>query len=320
MSDLDLLEGGVDDTATIADIATAQSPDEPVDPVIERYYWEQRTESEAARFKLGRLHGEIVGFALIEHRVWPTEDESRGAYLQVGIRPEAMTPARVRQLIEAGLEMLRSDGARVVESLAFEDQLWLREALVAAGIEQDHLSKRWELDLVAQRQNLLRAADEVRARSRALGLRVQTLADCRLPDKLTRLHALHELARNDVPRSVPALPNPKELFLKLLRMPGTLEDRFWVAELDGELVGMSYLRFPPVRGHVWTGFTASHPEHRGKGIAKAVKMESLVQAIELGIPLVRTDNDERNAPMLRINEQLGYHAIPAWVDHLKRLS
>jgi hypothetical protein len=48
-------------------------------------------------------------------------------------------------------------------------------------------------------------------------------------------------------------------------------------------------------------------------------METLAQAIELGVALVRTDNDERNAPMLHINEELGYTPIPGWADYEKDL-
>ena len=83
---------------------------------------------------------------------------------------------------------------------------------------------------------------------------------------------------------------------------------------------MSFLRFPPVRGHVWTGFTCSHPDYRGRGIARAVKLQSLAQAIELGIPSVRTGNDSENAPMLHINEALGYHSRPGFASFVKRVS
>jgi RimJ/RimL family protein N-acetyltransferase len=82
---------------------------------------------------------------------------------------------------------------------------------------------------------------------------------------------------------------------------------------------MSYLKFPPVRGTVWTGFTCTDADHRGRGVARAVKLQSLAQAVELGVPVVRTDNDAENAPMLHINESLGYVRKPGWVEHHKRV-
>jgi len=50
-----------------------------------------------------------------------------------------------------------------------------------------------------------------------------------------------------------------------------------------------------------------------------VKMETLAQAIELGVGSVRTDNDQRNAAMLHINEQLGYTPLPAYAEYEKEL-
>jgi GNAT superfamily N-acetyltransferase len=71
---------------------------------------------------------------------------------------------------------------------------------------------------------------------------------------------------------------------------------------------------------VWTGYTCSHPDYRGRGIAWAVKLQSLAQAIELGIPFVRTANDSENAPMLHINETLGYYSRPGFNSFEKRVS
>ena len=319
MSDLQLREGGVEDVVVVADLATAMRPDEPVDPVVQRYLWDGRNQEQIENFYVAERDGEPVGFTVTSRRAWPEDDDVRMAHIDIGITPEWMTAARVRQLIQHSVDAVRAEGARIVEGRAREDETWLREALVAAGLEQDHLSKVWELDLIANRDRLLAIAAESRARSRAIGVRCITLAACELADKLTRLHRLNELCRLDMPRSIPALPNPKGLFMRWMGMPGITPERYWVAELDEELVAMSFMRYPPVRGHVWTGFTGSHPEHRGKGIARAVKMETLAQAIGLGVPSVRTDNDERNAPMLHINQGLGYHSIPAWVSHLKRL-
>ena len=84
-------------------------------------------------------------------------------------------------------------------------------------------------------------------------------------------------------------------------------------------MALSFLRFPPVRGNVWTGYTCSHPEYRGRGLARAVKLQSMAQAIGLGIPAVRTANDSENAPMLHINEQMGYEPLPGFVSFLKRV-
>jgi GNAT superfamily N-acetyltransferase len=109
-------------------------------------------------------------------------------------------------------------------------------------------------------------------------------------------------------------------FMVRVASPSTPAARWWLA-LDGAApVAMSYLAYPPVRGVVWTNFTGTHPTYRGRGIARAVKLQTLAQAVELGIPEVRTDNDSENMPMLHINESLGYTTMPGYVSFVKRLS
>jgi RimJ/RimL family protein N-acetyltransferase len=52
--------------------------------------------------------------------------------------------------------------------------------------------------------------------------------------------------------------------------------------------------------------TGTLRDHRGRGLALLVKRASLANAAGRGVELVSTENDETNAPMLRVNEKLGY--------------
>jgi RimJ/RimL family protein N-acetyltransferase len=53
---------------------------------------------------------------------------------------------------------------------------------------------------------------------------------------------------------------------------------------------------------------------RGRGIARALKYESICQALEFGYERVRTTNDSDNPPILRINEEMGYRLIAPLVE------
>ena len=75
-------------------------------------------------------------------------------------------------------------------------------------------------------------------------------------------------------------------------------------------------RYPPVRGVVGTEWTATARRVRGRGIARALKCETVVQAIALGVDRVRTGNDGANDPILHINESMGYRR---WVDGISFL-
>jgi len=135
-----------------------------------------------------------------------------------------------------------------------------------------------------------------------------------------RLYELDSITRQDIPSTMPILTESLEDFERRMRGPDRRPDRTWIALDNDRAVAMSYLRFPPVRGLVWTGYTASHPEYRGRGFARAVKLQSLSQAVDLGVPIVGTDNDATNAAMLHINEKLGYVRRPGFVEHHKRVT
>ena len=65
-----------------------------------------------------------------------------------------------------------------------------------------------------------------------------------------------------------------------------------------------------------------HPrkQFRGLGIARAVKLESIGQAIELGKHSITTNNDLENAAILHINSTLGYQPLPGLVTYVKSLT
>jgi GNAT superfamily N-acetyltransferase len=68
---------------------------------------------------------------------------------------------------------------------------------------------------------------------------------------------------------------------------------------------------------VGTEWTATARSARGRGIARALKCETLAQAIALGVDRVRTGNDAANDPILHLNETMGYHLIPGGIHYLR---
>ena len=85
----------------------------------------------------------------------------------------------------------------------------------------------------------------------------------------------------------------------------------WIAREGDDIVGISVLAYPPMRGNVWPDWTGTARKVRGRGVARALKLETVMQAIALGVKSVRTENDGENAPILHLNEQMGYRASPA---------
>lgn len=81
----------------------------------------------------------------------------------------------------------------------------------------------------------------------------------------------------------------------------------FVALADGDVVGYSQLTMTAARpGEAAHAFTGVRRSWRGRGVAGALKQAQILWAKEKEIKRLVTQNEERNAPMLRINERLGY--------------
>ena len=87
--------------------------------------------------------------------------------------------------------------------------------------------------------------------------------------------------------------------------PDTDLEASTAAVVDGRPVAFTHLRAGP-GGRAVTDMTGTLRAYRGRGLALLAKSATLVNAAASGVELVLTENDETNAPMLRINQKLGY--------------
>jgi RimJ/RimL family protein N-acetyltransferase len=212
-----------------------------------------------------------------------------------------------------------ANGARLLIAYCGEDEPEMLGVLASLGYRPERTERAWELDLAMHGARLEAEAADAKRDAAAQGIELTTVDAWRDADAMPKLHALDVITRHDIPTTVPIPPETYEDFVRRTSGPDRLAERMWVA-LDGDRpVGLSYLRFPPVRGQVRTGYTCTHPAYRGRGLARAVKLQSLAQAVPLGVACVMTDNDSENAPMLHINERLGYARRPGFVQHHKRV-
>src|SRR5712691_8142007 len=309
---------GLEDAELASDLITASYPELPEDPVLKRYFWAHpRAEWRTGRF-IAELDGEPVALIGWTHGPW-VHVPARNCYVEVYLDQAKLGVELAVTLFERVAADAESDGAEVLEAQVVEDESEMIEALDRVGFERDRTERVWELDLSKHGRRLRAEAEAAKAKARAVGIEILTLAEWKGPELLRKLHALAELTRQDVPTSYPIPPQPFENFVERMNTPDRRRDRVWVASDAGNPVAFSFLRFPPVRGQVWTGYTCTHPDYRGRGLARGVKLQTLAQAAELGVPVVRTDNDAENAPMLHSNERLGYLRRPGFVEHHKRV-
>ena len=308
----------LEDSPLIADVLTAARPDDPVDPVMFRFEWEHAPANWVIkRFVIVR-DGRDVGACGVQHLDWSKTNE-RFAPIFADFLPQIRAADDVASALAPMEDMARADGARLaVVSTRGDDRVRL-EAYRRRGYSEDRRGKRWELDLVAGRERLLAMAEESRARMREERVRLLPLSEDRDPDRYQKLWRVTEDAARDIPSSHAYVESPFEEFMDWIRTPGMYEDRLWIAREGDAILGMSVLEYPLVRGVVNTAFTATAPTARGRGIARALKCETMAQAIALGVPRVRTGNDAKNDPILHINESMGYRLVAERIDFHKEL-
>ena len=307
----------LEDAALAADLMTAGFPREPEDPILTRYRWEHPRGGWSIQRFIGSVDGSDIAYLSSAHSEWSKNPEHHG-WLEVYFDQARKNRSALKEMWQ-WIEEQR-EGALILNASAAEEEIEAHEVLGELGYTLDRTDKVWSLDLRKHGPRLSADAAAARAKAKQAGIEFTTVAAFQHPDKLRLVHALNERTRQDIPTTVPVVPESFESWVARIDPPDRRRDRWWLA-IDGDRpVAMSMLGFPPERGNVWTHYTACHPDYRGRGLARGIKLQTLAQAIELGVPFVRTDNDSENAAMLHINETLGYEPMPGFSTYQKRVS
>nr|WP_256488299.1 GNAT family N-acetyltransferase [Deinococcus sp. HSC-46F16] len=136
------------------------------------------------------------------------------------------------------------------------------------------------------------------------------------------LYALHRQGEADVPRNPTTMTAP--LDLPALREVMAREEAVFVVRRRGEVVALTRLTLPQHRtlqgtAEVSSDLTATHPSHRGRGLATLVKAHALAWAKSQGYTRAGTGGAVLNLPMLRVNTRLGYVPEAMWVTWERKL-
>jgi GNAT superfamily N-acetyltransferase len=317
--DLQFRAATLDDANFSADLQTALFPARPTDPVIERYWWEQPDDVFVSRRWIVQRDGHDIGVAAFEHPEWARLQVPHGE-IYGDLLPDQRDLASLQVLLAEMERQLTAEGAKRIAVRANEDDALRIAAIAGRGFREDRRSRRWVLDLEENRERIERMTRQSRDRMRDEGIELLTLDREHDPEKYRKVWRTNEEAAQDVPTTLPIVEESFDGMMRWLRQPGMHEDRFWIAREGDEVVGVSVLEYPPVRGIVGTAWTATARRVRGRGIARALKCETLMQAIALGVDRVRTGNDGANDPILHINASMGYRPWVGSINFLKDAS
>ncbi|MEO8744378.1 MAG: GNAT family N-acetyltransferase [Candidatus Dormiibacterota bacterium] len=317
--EINLRPATFDDAKMVADLESARDPEDPRDPDMLRFWWRAHTSGEVnARFVAER-EGRAIAFVGAVHESWTGMRERFGSVRPV-LHPDTWTANDFSQLVRQGEDWLVSEEGQVSVVRMREDFTKELDVLRGMGYVEVRRQKIWELDLVAGRERLLAEALRQRHLMQEHGVEMHPLSDDKDPDRLTKLYGITVEAEKDIPTTVPwqtmSLAEWKRFWFT---NPALREDRFWIAREGEAIVGLSVLQFPPVRGLPWTMFTGTSRSVRGRGVARALKYETIAQAIELGYDRIRTSNDGANAPILHLNEEVGYRLVSPVIELHRRL-
>jgi GNAT superfamily N-acetyltransferase len=306
----------LDDALFWSDVYTAVHPQRPQDPLVRRYSWEHPARLwRNARYIVWR-GGKRIGAASWDHPEWD-HAEQRFAMIGGELLPEARDAATLAELNARMEREAIAEGAAVVQARVNEDDPLRIEVVRSLGYREDRRGRRWELDLIDGRERILAMTDSSRGKMRQQGVRLLTLADDPDPDAIRKIWRLSVEAEKDEPKTLGEVDEALEDYVEWFDAPEMRRDRVWLAREGEEIIGISCLGYPPVRGIVGTEWTATARSVRGRGIARALKCETLAQAIALGVDRVRTGNDAQNDPILHINASMGYKPIAGSIEFLK---
>ena len=305
VADLELRPATLDDAAFTADLYTALRPDDADDPALMRHWWKIEAADNVIERWVAIREGRPAGQVFQRHAPWEKMPRRYGR-VSADVLPALRTPDRVDALLAYAEDRSRADGTKTFTTWTWEDDGLLLDVLAARGFKEERRERFWECDLVANREKLTAMAEESRKRMQTEGIRVLTLADDPDPEKYRKLWKMSDEAEQDIPTTVPHIETSWEVFEQWMRSPGLREDRQWIAREGDDIVGVSQLSYPPTRGVVETDWTGTARKVRGRGVARALKCETVMQAIALGVDKVRTDNDGENVPILHINASMGY--------------
>ena len=310
----DLRPATLDDVEIVADLEATRDPDDPRDPEMMRYWWTSASLSQVQSRLVAVRDGAALAYVGVNHERWGENPERFGS-IRVVIRADLWSRPEFKRLVGKGEDWLRSEGVAIAVARVREDFKREVDELLRIGYREVRRLRFSELDLVAHHEALMEAAARQRVEMKTQRVELMTLSQDGDPDRLAKLHEMMVAAEQDIPSTVPIPRQPFDEWMHAtFDDPGVREDRFWIAREGAAIVGLSYLEFPPVRGLPWTAFTATSKAVRGRGIARALKYQTIAQAIELGCERVRTANDDANAPMLHINAEMGYRVVAPSVE------
>ncbi len=310
------------DYPSLAELALAVDPTSSATAEALRY----RDQTREARVHLFRLVAEatdagVVAAGRVMHLWWVFHP--RHFQMRIEVHPgwrrrgigSALFEPLLAELERLGAELVRGDAAaNAPDAIAFVEHRGFHE-----------WKRRWESVLDVARANVEPLLDAAR-RVAASDVTITTYADELARRGDAAAHAVYAadcLFSSDEPTVSPdGDPWSFERFAALqLDGPESLHDGHFLALRGDQIVGLSRLNGDARRSDVLhQDLTATHRDYRGRGIAQALKLRTIQYARARGYREIHTSNETTNAPMIHINDAIGFRREHPRIIFERRLS
>lgn len=261
----------------------------------------RQDEALARRRWVALLDGTVVGTGTARR----VDDDS--VFLTVEVLPERGSRGVGTALLAAAVSA--SPGATVLTSVCRDDPIALAFS-VRNGFLPDGENRVVRVD----------PASVGPAGPAPEGLTATTLD--RLPD-LDVLVAAHNAAAVDDPSGLSRTYTRTTFLADWWDSPDNAPELSW-ALLDPAgpspvVASFTSVQVDRPRGRAWSAMTATHPAYRGRGLAGWVKRRSLNALAAAGVGEAWAANDATNAPMIAVNDALGYRPVGRSIRVQRRL-
>ena len=295
------LETDAADMARIHNFATL----EPVSAQTIRDYWTPRQDE----FRITTLafdrHGAAVGYWDVDHEAWMPHGRF---WLKVVVTPDNRHQGLGSQMYEVALNAACEQGATHLESSVLEAHPGAMQFAKKRGFEIEHHAFVSSIDLATFDEHRF---DDLMAHVYAEGFRFFSLAEAGPTDG--NKHKLYEVNRAsalDNPGNNGIFPDFHSFSKNVFEASWFRADTQIIAAHGNDWVGLSAIGVYKDDNYVYNAFTGVLREYRGRGLAQALKLHTILLAKREGMRYIRTHNDSKNAPMLAINRKLGYKPLP----------